>query len=620
MKYRADIDGLRALAIAPVLLFHTGVPGFSGGYVGVDTFFVISGFVIAGGLKEDVYAGRFSIMRFYVKRIRRIFPALLVSLVATFVAGCFLLLPPELLDLSNSMLACAAFVSNVYFWKSSSYFAPDSSTRPLLHTWSLSVEEQYYVFIPLAIFLVFRFLKARWLWLFAPAATASFLLSVFATKYAASANFYLVPTRAWEMLLGTMLALAPLPPLKSRLLNEAVGWAGAGLILCAVFLFTEFTPFPGPAALLPCIGSAALIYSGMYQGSLANSVLSMRWAVALGQISYSVYLVHWPLTVFLRAITLEPFTLVQSAGLVVASIILGALSWRFVEQPFRHGAFAASQSFVLKFGLGTLAAFLVLGALGAATKGLPARFPQYEAKKGGDHVWNEGICFFEPAQDFRKWSPTNCRLTREGGPKVLLWGDSFAAQYVPGLRAQADKIPAEILQYTSAGCPPVLSYFSYAQPQCAAFNANAMQLIKRERIGAVVLAARWADVKRRGIEGLQQTIEALRAANVQVFVIGQSPQFTIDIRIIGYRQQAFDPERTYSWRVSFEEDLNEELMGYAKGAKFIDPIKAFCKSYRECPYRIAGKYLYSDFGHLSTYGSGLAVQSYFPANFANRGD
>jgi peptidoglycan/LPS O-acetylase OafA/YrhL len=223
MKYRPDIDGLRAIAIAPVLLFHSGVPGFSGGYVGVDVFFVISGYVIALSLKEDLETGKFSILRFYTKRIRRIFPALFVMVLVAFVMGYLLLLPSAFLDLSLSTLASAGFVSNVYFWKNSSYFAADASTRPLLHTWSLSVEEQYYVFTPILMFVIFRWFRERWLLLLGPIVAASFVISLLAAKYAANANFYLLPSRVWELLIGTLLALAPPRPLSRRLLNEAHG-------------------------------------------------------------------------------------------------------------------------------------------------------------------------------------------------------------------------------------------------------------------------------------------------------------------------------------------------------------------------------------------------------------
>lgn len=210
MKYRADIDGLRACAVVPVVLFHAGIPGISGGFVGVDVFFVISGYVISARLLEDLNSGRFSIINFYERRVRRIFPALLFVITVTTIAAGFLLLPREMIDFSKSLAASALFASNIYFWKQSGYFDIASSLRPLLHLWTLAVEEQFYVLMPVAMYVAYA-LGARWRLIFWPAFLASFGLSVAITSVAPSANFFLLPTRAWELLLGALLILTPPP-------------------------------------------------------------------------------------------------------------------------------------------------------------------------------------------------------------------------------------------------------------------------------------------------------------------------------------------------------------------------------------------------------------------------
>ncbi|MBR1092294.1 acyltransferase [Bradyrhizobium manausense] len=618
MKYRADIDGLRAAAVVPVVLFHSGFPGFSGGYVGVDIFFVISGFVITLGLKDDLEAGRFSIFRFYVKRIRRIFPALAVTILATFVAAYFVLLPEAMVDLSRSMMASAAFLSNVYFWKSSSYFAADSSTRPLLHTWSLSVEEQYYVFIPLAVYVTYIWIRSRWLIAFGLAAILSFGLSLYATRYAASANFYLLPTRAWELLIGTLLALFSERIVLGRRSAEAAALTGALFIAYAVFSFDESTPFPGFNAALPCFGAGLLIFSGTAAPrTWISTALSSAPVVWIGKISYSVYLVHWPLAVLVRSETLEPLTLAQSVTLVTASILLGALSWKYVEQPFRRPHFWRSNAQTLFAGLALLLVFFGIGAAGVVEQGFPGRFPRYEARGSSQHRWNEGSCFFEPHEDYRRWSTERCQLTHGAAGRVLLWGDSFAAQYVPGIRLQENSFDVSVFQYTSAGCPPVLTYYSYAQPQCADFNRHAIELIKELGVVAVVLSARWIDLRARGgVGALESTLDELSKMKVGVYVIGQSPEFPADVRVIGYRAQAFAANTTDSWRIVVPSGFNDELRKVVKGkATFIDPLQSLCADQEVCPYRKEGQYLFSDFGHLSTVGSSMAVQSYFPKKF-----
>ena len=236
MKYRADIDGLRACAVIPVVLFHAGVPAITGGFVGVDVFFVISGYVISALLLEDINAGRFSIIAFYERRIRRIFPALVFVIAITTLAAGFLLLPREMIDFSKSVIASTLFASNIYFWKQAGYFDIASSLRPLLQLWTLAVEEQFYVLMPLAMYIAFA-LGSRWRLIFWPVFLFSFGLSVAVTHIAPSANFYLLPTRAWELLLGALLVLTP-PPTPSRRIAELLSVTGAILLIFSFFFLS----------------------------------------------------------------------------------------------------------------------------------------------------------------------------------------------------------------------------------------------------------------------------------------------------------------------------------------------------------------------------------------------
>ena len=592
MKYRADIDGLRAIAVLPVLFFHTGVTVFSGGFVGVDVFFVISGYVIAMSLLGDLSRNQFSILGFYERRVRRIFPALFFMFALTWIAAWVLFLPSYFEDFSKSLLSSAGFVSNIYFWKYSGYFENSALLRPLLHTWSLSVEEQFYIFMPIAMYVVAVLFKRRWAVVFLPVILASFALSVYATSTAPTANLFLLPTRAWELLLGALLAMRPPPP-ANRPTAEFLAAAGLGLIVFAVVTYTKATPFPGLTALAPCLGAAMLIYAGTSQSTAIGRFLSIRPLVWIGLISYSLYLVHWPIVVFVRYVTLQEPSVLQIVGIVIASLALAAFSWRFIEQPFRHPAKPVPRLKLLSGGVAAMALAMMVGASGVWFHGAPWRFPDLpqQADSGGD-LWKTGTCFLEGDPDFRQWDATACTRTNGSAQNALLWGDSFAAHYVPGILKNAGMISANVMQYTAAGCPPVLDYYSYARPHCQEFNRNALEIIKRHDVKTVILAARWVDLESRGLEMIESTIEALRRAGVEVWVVGQSAEFVTDVWAIGYRK-GHGADGADAWPLAFDSGINTRLRGHVGGARFIDPLDYLCRQ-SGCTYRDRGKFLYAD--------------------------
>jgi peptidoglycan/LPS O-acetylase OafA/YrhL len=610
VKYRPDVDGLRAVAVLPVVLFHAGVAGFGGGFVGVDVFFVISGYVITLRLLSDLQEGRFSIIDFYERRVRRIFPALFFMIGLTTVAAWFILLPPNFEDYSKSALATALFGSNIYFWKFSGYFDPSAQLRPLLHTWSLAVEEQYYIFMPIAMYVAYRFLKARWLLVFMPVVVLSFALSIYATTTAPTANFFMLPTRAWELLLGALLVLAPPPAPSRKGIAEAIGLAGLALILYAVFTYTEETPFPGVSALPPVLGSAMVIWSGTAHSTLVARGLSWRPMVWTGLLSYSLYLAHWPIAVFFRYITLRDPTLLESATIVVASFALAWFSWRFIEQPFRM----KGNPFPRKrlFAMAATAMLLVsaVGVAGVMSSGAAFRYPGFEEPQvAGREEWKERKCFIEGDQGWRDWGGKDCFITSGQAENALLWGDSFAAHYVPGIARNASEIPFNVINYTAAGCPPMLSYYSYARPNCQEFNQHALELIKEHDIKAVVLSSRWHSMKSRGLDGIRSTIEALNAMGVRTYIIGQSAEFGANIDLLDYRSGSAD---TAAWLTNIDPVVNSELKHYVgTDATFIDPMSFLCKG-DICNFKSDGIFRYIDYGHFSTTGATDAVRAYFP--------
>ncbi|UFW51637.1 MULTISPECIES: acyltransferase family protein [Bradyrhizobium] len=607
MQYRADIDGLRAVAVLPVLFFHAGVPYFSGGFVGVDVFFVISGYVITKGLRAEIESGHFSIAGFYERRFRRIFPALVATLCLTFAAALFLLLPQELVDLSNSLIASVLSVSNIYFWRSSSYFDASSLFRPLLHTWSLSVEEQFYILMPLSMAASRYFFERTWRYLFWPVLLLSLLLSISATYTAPTANFYLLPTRAWEILLGAMLVLTP-PPRPAPWLAELLAAAGLALIGFCVFSYSDATPFPGVSALLPCIGSFLVIFAGADNATRVGRILSVRPLVLVGLISYSLYLVHWPITVMMRYYLLQNPQALQVLFIIVASFVLAILSWRFIETPFRRGGAAMTRKAVFA-SWGTAVAFLViLGSVGTLSAGFPARFPDMQvAAAAGPGLWRNGVCFLDGSQTFDKWDAKKCALTHGYSENVLLWGDSFAAHYVPGIIAYGTQLNANIYQYTAAGCPPVLKYYSYKLPNCQAFNAHALEIIKQLGIRKVILSARWGLLTTRGGFDLRDTIRQIEAAGADVFVFGQSPEFGIDTRALAVRLK----ERSDWYAANYDEALEQKIRLQSEGAHYISPFDLLCEK-TLCSFKTSAGLLYIDYGHFSEKGSLAAVKSIFP--------
>lgn len=620
MKYRADVDGLRAVAVLPVLLFHAGVAGFDGGFVGVDVFFVISGYVITLKLLSDLEQGRFSIIDFYERRVRRIFPALFFMIALTTAAAYFLFLPPNFEDYSKSAVATALFGSNIYFWKFSGYFEPSAQLRPLLHTWSLAVEEQYYIFMPIAMYVGYRFLKARWLWFFMPAIILSFALSVFATATAPTFNFFMLPTRAWELLIGAMLVLTPLPQPARRGIAEAIGVAGLGLILYAVFAYTEETAFPGVNALAPVIGSAMVIYAGTAHSTLTAQALSWKPMVGIGLISYSLYLAHWPIAVFLRYLTLRPPTPMESAAIIAASFVLAYVSWRFIEQPFRRPGNPFPRRRLFAAATAAMVLVSAAGVAGVMSGGFAWRYPDFKELTVFDQSdWKIRECFLDGDQTFADWGGEDCLLTTGNADNALLWGDSFAAHYAPGIISNAADIPYNVYHYTAAGCPPVLSYYSYARPNCDGFNRDALKLIKDKDIKAVIISSRWTSLKVRGLSEIRSTIDALHAMGVKTYVIGQSAEFGANVDVLDYRTGGIE---TASWTSIIDPAINAELKEkIGTDATFIDPLPFLCQGDETlCEFKKDGVMRYFDYGHLSTAGAAEAVKFYFPIVGGNAQD
>lgn len=609
MTYRPDIDGLRALAVLAVLAFHAGIPGFGGGFVGVDVFLVISGAIITARIRAEVEAGHFRVAGFYERRIRRILPMLAATILASALAAPVLLPAEARTDLARSLAAAAGFVSNLYFWKTSGYFDVAAQTRPLLHTWSLSLEEQFYLVVPLLLPVLLRRFPRRAVALLLLGALASFGLSLWLTARAPTTSFYLLPTRAWELLLGSLLAFARPGAIRAPALREALAAAGLALILVPVLAYDEATPFPGLGAVPPCLGAALVILAGASGPSRVGALLAARPCVAVGLVSYALYMVHWPLIVFTRyALLREPEGL-ETVALLAACGALAYAGWRWIETPFRRPAQALPRAVVFRRTGAALAGCLALGlaaGFGAPPAG-PAGTPLAGLEREG---WRGGRCFLED-QDPAAWAGEACRIATGTGRTALLWGDSFAAHYVPGLARHAGDLSHDILQYTAAGCPPLLDHRSRARPTCAAFNARLPEVIRAYGVSQVILAARWDLVPPHALATLPDTLARLRAAGVAVSLIGPSPLFAFDVGLLGARGAGTRDDGSAAWFARSGHRAAETLRALAPEVGFADPEAFFCAG-PLCRYRTDGSNLFVDYGHLSQAGSDRAVRAYFP--------
>ena len=513
--YRPDIDGLRAIAVLAVVLYHAGVPGITGGFVGVDVFFVISGFLITTLIVQQQDSQSFSLLNFYARRARRLFPALLVVLVTSALLAWLLLMPSEFEDFGESLATAAAFSSNILFWSEAGYFDGPSEFKPLLHTWSLAVEEQYYLVFPWLLIALARYAPTRpttaRIWLIGTLFLASLSLSAWYVHTAPSATFFLLPHRFWELLTGSALAVAVLqrPHWVASLKpaqRGAMALTGASALGFALFGFSSNTPFPGVNALLPCLGTALLILAGTYEGQSAQPIalswptrlLGTRPLVAVGLISYSLYLWHWPVLVFQKLWLIRPADAPEIAVALLASGLLAWISWRWIEQPLRHGYRHLSDAAVLRL-TGLFSVFLITaGLIADQTDGLPQRLPApvvATAEVADDKPPGRKRCTGIAADQVS--ASGLCRIGEgTAEPDFLVWGDSHAMTLIPQLAEVADGYQRVGLNATRNGCAALLGmHRPEVDPlgECEAFNSAVVALLKNNpNLHTVLLIGRWA--------------------------------------------------------------------------------------------------------------------------------
>ncbi|HEV2674883.1 MAG TPA: acyltransferase family protein [Aliidongia sp.] len=496
--YRADVDGLRAIAVLSVVAYHAGIPFFTGGFVGVDIFFVISGYLIGGIIDRDVHGQGFSFAGFYARRAKRILPALLAMLLFCYVVVTLLLSPGETRAFARSAVATIAAVSNITFWRGLNYFSPSAELNPLLMTWSLAVEEQFYLFFPIVLIVLNRLMPKRLFPALLLLSLASLLASVWGMVHLPTATFFLLPTRAWELGGGVLLAVheARRPSTRARpMMAQALGLFGLALIAFAVFGYNAQTPFPGLSALPPVLGAVLLIAAR--RGMVNDRLLSAKPVVFLGLISYSWYLWHWPLLAFARIVSDQDLSIGLGAAIAVASCGIGYLSWRYVEQPFRHSK--APRNILLWRYAAAIVVFLAPAIGLLETRGWPQRFPPALVgieQESASLV--EDPCLVSYGVGSPNLSPY-CAPPADQMPAVAMLGDSHAAALSQAMRQLAGRQGLRFVELTKSSCPALAGISRYIpdhpghREECEAYAHKALDLLEADpTIRTVVIAGFWS--------------------------------------------------------------------------------------------------------------------------------
>jgi peptidoglycan/LPS O-acetylase OafA/YrhL len=636
--YRKDIDGLRAIAVLAVIAFHAFPDAAPGGFVGVDVFFVISGYLISEILLGGLDRGTFGFRGFYARRIRRIFPALAVVMATCLVIGWFVLLASEYAQLGRHTVAGAAFVSNLLLWKESGYFDAKAELKPLLHLWSLGVEEQFYLVWPLALWLAWR-TKFKASWLMLVVSVASFASNVVQVRSDPTAAFYSPASRFWELMLGGLLAYARLFPgtrlqalgartrktfdsLSGSLpfrptATDATSVLGLASIATSIFAFNKELAFPGWWALLPTLGAFALIASGP-DAWCNRTILSRRVLVLIGLVSFPLYLWHWPLLAFARIYASDTPGALVRAGWVLAAFVLATATWLIVERPIRFGGNKRGKLVL------SCTALIVVGLAGCVVvyrDGFDTRFA-IETRRYANFKYDYasdgrlGSCWLGVDQAADAFAGNCVDRPVANRPLIVLWGDSHAARFFPGLRAVAGA-RFRLAEFTRDSCFPILRRLGTSGPICMQGNDLVLSKIHDLQPATVVLYAHWTPRKAWSqpelVRWLIPTIRKLKRIGVRnVIVMGPAPDWKTGLpaTLVALHEStgASVPLRTKFGLSPYvaEVDANmRAVIAADKEAFYFSTWSALCDS-DGCLTRIGSNpddLTAFDYGHLTTPGA-----------------
>jgi peptidoglycan/LPS O-acetylase OafA/YrhL len=498
-RYRPDIDGLRAVSVLAVVLFHAGL-GVPGGFVGVDVFFVISGFLITQLIRAELAAGSFSMIGFWERRIRRIWPASVVMTAATLAAGWLVLMPEDLKNLGTDAVSQSLMASNIRFWRSADYFAAAAETRALLHTWSLAVEEQFYLVFPVLMLWMARFRTGAIVAALAVASIGSLAACQVELKTAPMAAFFLLPYRAWELSLGALLAITPERLLPHKRVRATLTWAGIGLIAVPCVVHSGSTTFPGLSALAPCIGAVLVMLGAPGEGaSLVTRALSTAPMRFIGLMSYSLYLWHWPIIALTRYCLGVELSWQATTAVLAATGFVSYLSWRFVELPFRKGKGHTSPAWPAIVG-GAMASLAVAmsGMIVRMGEGFPGRIDPVILRIGAPTEFRMDWALRAKPDlgDAGAAIPIGARADHQS-PCFILWGDSHGMAISAAIDACGKHFGISGIASLRAGVPSVPGAWNPRQPDgisdvaCQRVSEAMLDRIRQTRPRFVLLCSRW---------------------------------------------------------------------------------------------------------------------------------
>jgi peptidoglycan/LPS O-acetylase OafA/YrhL len=628
-KYRREIDGLRTLAVAPVVLYHAGFPLFGGGFVGVDVFFVISGYLITGVIRSEMVRGDFSIVGFYERRIRRIMPALFLVMFACLPFAWVWLFPGELVDFARSIVAVCLFGANIFFYREIDYFSPNVDLWPLIHTWSLSVEEQFYVVLPVILLLSRRWPVRYVLLLIAGLSALSLGLAQWASRSDPQSDFYLLPTRAWELGIGSLISLLPLNRLKiPPVARSALAGLGLAMLAFSIMFFHRGMPLPDIRSLAP-VGGAALIVAFARADNLWGRCLGWTPLVGVGLISYSAYLWHQPVFAFARLRFEIPSGGAAMVALSVASFGLAFASWRFVEQPFRSKKrFSRGVIFSLAFLVAAL--LIVISRIVAIERGFPARMPEIAGKADVGAYLGKCVDLADLSPDVLA-GRQSCHLGTPGAkPDFLLVGDSHAGSLADGMNVAALREGRSGLIIGAFSCLPVVGVGAQYVPSndfCQNLHDRMFDVVDRLGIKLVIIHARWEEmderlpfsepnlnaqsIRDRLHDLLLATLKGFASRGVKVKIITSTPRAPYSVPDILARKAYFglDVEE----RPSYNKFLRENRTAFSlfgepdvrKYAEFLDLYPFFCEERTDghCVVADGSRPYFFDDSHLSLFGS-----------------
>jgi peptidoglycan/LPS O-acetylase OafA/YrhL len=620
--YRPDIDGLRAVAVIAVVLHHLLPKSLTGGYVGVDVFFVISGFLITRIIANEIRSGTFSYADFYERRARRILPALFAVVVAVLVAGWFVLLPTDYLGTLRAAIGSVLFSANLVFWRQlrEGYFANDAKDNPLLHMWSLGVEEQFYLFFPVFLILGLKLFEKRFAAVLLLLAAASLALSEALVDSKTVAVFFLLPFRAWELAVGCLLALSEPRAPRSAAGAQAMAVAGLLAIVVPAFTLTPDSRFPGLLALAPVLGAAMLIRQGASQATLVHRLLSARAVVLVGLASYSLYLWHWPIIVFARHLLGLRDLGVWAVPVLLLSLGAAWLSYIWVERPFRsRSTFAWSRAAIFGGCAAIAAAIVVVGAVGLHRRGWESRWPETALRV--DAVRAAPVPFKNACE------AVLCTIgDTTKPPDVLLWGDSHMRAWLPGFEHALKSSKRAALVATHTACPPILGVSNLRNQGCIRHNDRTIAVIRRLKLKQVILAAFWqkyfydSDLFFGNLQGVRgntsvipnafaETLKTLSEQGVETLVLGPVPTYDFNVPMALARRVSADGD-TMTSEATLATVHARNAGFYAAAAAATGKLGPRIRLVDVAPWMCAPtcliyerEVLYRDSNHLSAFGA-----------------